>query len=85
MRKLLFCPFNPASISRHPGPELHSAGLKRHGQTERETQPDRQLRETDRQRQRPESKRPQGLFLSLVECDESGRQPIRHDDEPTGE
>lgn len=31
-----------------------------------------------------ECERPEGLFLSLVQCDESGRQPIRRDDEPTG-
>lgn len=33
----------------------------------------------------PGGERPRGLFLSLVQCDETGRQPIRHDEEPTRE
>lgn len=74
--------FPTARPARHK-PKSANAGLKA-GLNRTAWQTDRRGAK-ERGRERPVGERPRGLFLSLVQCDETGRRPIRHDNEPTGE
>lgn len=73
----------PTARPARQKPKSANAGLKA-GLNRTAWQTDRRGAK-EREGERPAGERPRGLFLSLVQCDETGRRPIRHDNEPTGE